>query len=511
MGLFTGLLHPGGGVYSEFKLPKLPRGEMRFFLGKTLDIWDKQMYAYIHSRSGCPNLWRKENKRLQMIADFVAPALEMGDSSHARYILDTIRYGILEPYDVDFPNRVFNDPDSSSTEASVVKMHAIIKGLNSGTILGPWKLKRDRRGRRIIPNIRIWDAKSSSFQQLKLRFHPTIAVKKKLNPHGRACADLKTSGHNNFIHDHLAHVVLPQPIEIVHFLTGKRSLAVIDYVSAFLSWGTNKSQWGRYAFSYKDFMFIYTCLVFGLKTGSKRFCEISQALLDGFRFHFPEKFTGKHECKVYVDDNLFASERADGAAAMTKIATEVFDKLGIKYTLEVAPGPKGRFIGWFNDLQGQYCRLPKKKAKEIRVRIKELLDIRKGKLYTKEQLQMIAGSLEHYARLNHCVKKNLSALTRLIAGLAEKQSIRFFWRKQYHCLKNQMKICLKEVTENTKIFYKWFDIRSYVVSKPMFIDASLKHFGVGGVIPDDISFQLPGRFYKAWLLGIMERNLQRNR
>ena len=60
-----------------------------------------------------------------------------------------------------------------------------------------------------------------------------------------------------------------------------------------------------------------------------------------------------------------------------------------------------------------------------------------------------------------------------------------------------MNICLREVTKNTKIFYKWFDIRSYVVSKPMYIDASLKHFGLGGVIPDGISFQLPGLFYKA--------------
>ena len=115
-----------------------------------------------------------------------------------------------------------------------------------------------------------------------------------MNPHGRACADLKTSGHNDFIYDNLVHVVLPQPIEIVRFLTDKRSFTVIDYISVFLSWGTNKSQWRKYAFSFMDFMFIYTCLVFGLKTGSKRFCEISQALLDGLRFHFPDIFIGKH-------------------------------------------------------------------------------------------------------------------------------------------------------------------------------------------------------------------------
>ena len=325
---------------------------MKIFLGKTLNIWDKQMYSYIHSRSRCPNLWRIENKRLQLIAEFVSPALKSGDKSYAEYMLDTIRHGILEPYEVDFPNRIFADPDRFSTEANVVKMHAIIKGLDSGSILGPWKLKRDRQGKWLIPEIRIWDEQSSKFQLLRLRFHPTIAVRKKMNPHGRACADLKTSGHNDFIHDHLAHVVLPQPVEIVRFLTGKRSLAVIDYVSAFLSWGTNKSQWGRYAFSFKEFMFIYTSLVFGLKTGSRRFCEISQALLEAFRFHFPDVFTGKHGCKVYVDDNLFASEQADGAAVMTRVSTKIFDKFGIKYTIEVTPGPKGRFIGWFHDLQG---------------------------------------------------------------------------------------------------------------------------------------------------------------
>ena len=113
------------------------------------------MYAYIHSRSWCPNLWRIENKRLQMIAEFVAPAVRAGDESYAHYILDTIRNGISEPYEVDFPDQIFSDPDSFSTEASVVKIHAIIKGLNSGTILEPWKLKRDRRGKRIVPKIQI--------------------------------------------------------------------------------------------------------------------------------------------------------------------------------------------------------------------------------------------------------------------------------------------------------------------------------------------------------------------
>ena len=230
---------------------------MRVFMGPMLDIWRIQMENTLERWEANPNSWRVETKKVEPLSEVVFEALtaraeSAEDRAHAERMRLQIRYGFKEPYEVDFPKDLRQDPDRNSKEGNVVKLHAIIEMLNSGTVMGPWRLKQDGGGKLVAPRFKKWEGPEKGFEDMKLRFHPTIAVKKKLNPHGRPCADLKSSGHNAFIDNALAHVVLPQPIDVIRMLTGKSTCVTIDHVAAFSNWAMHESQWNRFAFTYKQ-------------------------------------------------------------------------------------------------------------------------------------------------------------------------------------------------------------------------------------------------------------------
>ena len=167
---------------------------------------------------------------------------------------------------------------------------------------------------------------------------------------------------------------------------------------------------------------------------------------------------------------------------------EFFKKYGIKVTHDT-PSQRTTFLGFFHNLKGQFCQLPPTKVKIIVQLLRNFLY--KPKVhYSKEQLQEITGLLEHYARLNQLVRKNLTSFIRLIVGLSEKQVIRFKWNEVLRPMKGQLIICLKEVEKNEKILYEWFDIREYSVSNRVWVDASLTEFGVGAVCSRRWSFRL---------------------
>ena len=185
---------------------------------------------------------------------------------------------------------------------------------------------------------------------------------------------------------------------------------------------------------------------------------------------------------------LFASVSRQGAGEMLAAALKFFKKYGIKVT-HTAPASQTIFLGFFHDLKGQFCRLPPAKAKKLLALLRNFVYKPKAQ-YAKEALQEITGLLEHYARVNQLVRKNLTSLTRLVAGLSEKQIIDFRWTGELRPMKGQLLTCLKEVENNENIQYEWFDVRKYKIQRQVWVDASLTEFGIGAVCKDRWSFQL---------------------
>ena len=196
----------------------------------------------------------------------------------------------------------------------------------------------------------------------------------------------------------LSYVTIDQVCNKILELGQGTSMAKTDVKSAFRIVPIHPGDRELLGLNWNDSLFIDTTLPFGLRSAPKIFNAIADAaqfigIQEGIRF-----------MTHYLDDFLILGRTGEECEKSLVLFQNVCNKLGIPLAPEKTAGPSTalEFLGIIIDTGNLTIRLPDRKKRDLQQIIAELS---RRKSATKEELQSLAGKLQHATKVvkpGHC-------------------------------------------------------------------------------------------------------------
>lgn len=170
------------------------------------------------------------------------------------------------------------------------------------------------------------------------------------------------------------------------------SMAKTDVKSAFRIVPIHPSDRGLLGLEWNGSLFVDTTLPFGLRSAPKIFNAIADAA------QFISIQEGIQYMTHYLDDFLILGRTEEECGKNLALFQKVCNKLGIPLAPEKTAGPSTvlEFLGIIIDTRNLTIRLPDRKKRDLQQIIAELTS---RKSATKEELQSLAGKLQHATKV----------------------------------------------------------------------------------------------------------------
>lgn len=217
----------------------------------------------------------------------------------------------------------------------------------------------------------------------------------------------------------MAYISVDDAIRRIIALGRGTLLAKIDIKSAFRLIPVHPSDRHLLAMEWQGFLYIDTCLPFGLRSAPKLF-NIMADLLEWILLNQGVTFL-----LHYLDDFLTMGQPGTTVCQRNlHLLIEICNILGIPIAIEKIDGPTTvlDFLGILLDTEQMEARLPQDKFERIQATIREWLGKKKA---TKREVLSLVGILQHAAKV---VRPGRTFVNRMYSTAAKVQELDYFTR-----------------------------------------------------------------------------------
>ena len=217
----------------------------------------------------------------------------------------------------------------------------------------------------------------------------------------------------------LKYITIDDAIKQVSVLGPGTLMAKIDIKSAFRLLPVHMADRHLLQMKWDNFIFIDTCLPFGLRSAPKLFNILADLL------QWIAQRQGVSHIMHYLDDSLLlGSSGSNECRTNLNTIIRCCETLGIPLALEKVEGPSTSlsFLGIVIDTKHMQLRLPHDKLLRIKEMIAAWLS---KKSATKREILSLVGLLQHATKVVHCGRTFVS---RMYATAAKVQQLDFYTR-----------------------------------------------------------------------------------
>ena len=234
---------------------------------------------------------------------------------------------------------------------------------------------------------------------------------------------------NETLFDWMKHHVYPlfRSIVKMFFALGVGAyIWVVDAKDAFLQVLVQKSDWRFLAVRWNGFIFILTCLAFGLSSAPWIYTKFADAILWIIRNNDKELFHLNYEGSMlalvdhFLDDNYGGHITKELSTAQFNVLLQTFKDLQVptKFSKVSPPNTRQKLLGSIFDTVTQKVYLPEKKHVEYVGVIGNFLKDKK-KRFTKQDLQSLVGKLRFICKHLWCGESFVRPIEVLLSKLKQ--------------------------------------------------------------------------------------------